>query len=149
MVPNIILTQSTIAINNLHIFHISHSLSAKDLIYRFPLCQKKLATSTKIKMSNQREKDIEAVATTIYGEARGESFEGRQAVGAVIQNRYFGDIPHLKGNTLEETVSKKQQFAVYEAMIKKGNINRESVAWKESRDIATQVVDHRCPDPTN
>lgn len=94
---------------------------------------------------SQRERDIEAVARTIYGEARGESYEGKEAVGAVIQNRHFGDIPYLKGDTLTETVSKKNQFAGYSPTM---DVDRGSAAWKDSLKIAGQVVDHKCPDPT-
>ena len=96
----------------------------------------------------QRERDIEAVAITIYGEARGESYQGKQAVGAVIQNRHYGGIPYLKGNTLAETASKKHQFAGYSDTIARGNIQRESSAWRDCVGVARQVVDHQCPDPT-
>jgi len=90
--------------------------------------------------------DVTEVATAIYGEARGESLEGQLAVGAVIQNRHFGPIPHLKGKTLTETVSKPGAFVGYHVI--RNNINTNSPAWNNAFTIAGWVVNNTCPDPT-
>lgn len=57
-------------------------------------------------------KDIDVLARTIYGEARGETTEGQLAVGLVILNRYRSN-KWFSGNTITETCLKAKQFSCW------------------------------------
>lgn len=57
-------------------------------------------------------KDIDVLARTIYGEARGETTEGQLAVGLVILNRYRSN-KWFAGNTIAETCLKPKQFSCW------------------------------------
>lgn len=57
-------------------------------------------------------KDIDILARTIYGEARGETTEGQLAVGLVILNRYRSN-KWFSGNTIAETCLKAKQFSCW------------------------------------
>jgi hypothetical protein len=52
--------------------------------------------------------DTEAAILTIYGEARGEPFEGKQAVGVVISNR-----AQRRRKTIKEICYAPNQFSCY------------------------------------
>lgn len=56
--------------------------------------------------------DIDILARTIYGEARGESTAGQIAVGNVILNRYKSH-KWFSGNTISETCKKPFQFSCW------------------------------------
>ena len=56
-------------------------------------------------------KDIDAMARTIWGEARGETEDGRLAVGHVIKNR--ADRGGWWGNTIYEVCHKPWQFSCW------------------------------------
>ena len=55
--------------------------------------------------------DIQIMALTLYGEARGESREGRIAVGTVILNRV--DRRGWMGRTIKEVCLKPYQFSCF------------------------------------
>lgn len=59
-----------------------------------------------------RENDIEILARTIYGEARGESSLGKKAVACVIVNRYKSK-KWFAGKSIAETCQKKWQFSCW------------------------------------
>ena len=56
--------------------------------------------------------DIDILARTIYGEARGETDEGKRAVGLCILNRYRSN-KWFAGNTIAETCQKPWQFSCW------------------------------------
>lgn len=54
--------------------------------------------------------DIDVAARTVWGEARGESFEGKVAVAHVIANRAA---TNYMGDTLEAVCKKRKQFSCW------------------------------------
>lgn len=60
------------------------------------------------------QRDIDIMARTIYGEARGESEQGQIAVGCVIMNR-FKSKRWYAGETIAETCLKARQFSCWNA----------------------------------
>jgi N-acetylmuramoyl-L-alanine amidase len=56
--------------------------------------------------------DIDCLARTIYGEARGESREGKHAVGRVIVNRWRSK-KWFAGDTIEATAMMAWQFSAW------------------------------------
>lgn len=58
--------------------------------------------------------DLEILARTVYGEARGESFEGQVAVARVMVNRWKAK-KWFSGATIAETCQKPQQFSCWNA----------------------------------
>ena len=63
-------------------------------------------------------RDLDVMARTIYGEARGEGVQGMQAVGWVIRNRSEIDLwgdgrPDWWGETIQEVCFKKWQFSCW------------------------------------
>lgn len=58
--------------------------------------------------------DLDILARTIYGEARGEPFEGRIAVGRIIINRWQSG-RWFAGKTIAETCRKPWQFSCWNA----------------------------------
>ena len=61
---------------------------------------------------SQKEKDIEVLGRTIYGEARGESITGKKAIAAVVLNR-FKSGKWFAGQTIAETCQKRMQFSCW------------------------------------
>lgn len=61
-----------------------------------------------------RDIDIDILARTIYGEARGECHEGQLAVGLVILNRYVSK-KWFAGKTVADTCLKARQFSCWNA----------------------------------
>lgn len=55
--------------------------------------------------------DAEILALTIYGEARGEDYLGKVAVGSVILNRV--DLKGWQGKTVSEVCLKPYQFSCF------------------------------------
>lgn len=58
------------------------------------------------------EHDIDILARTIYGEARGEKTAGKKAVACVIMNRYKAK-KWFSGKTIAETCQKPWQFSCW------------------------------------
>ena len=110
--------------------------------------------SVKDEASQARTADI--LARTIFGEARGESEEGRQAVASVILNRVRmanrGGRKHWWGNNIEEVCRKPWQFSCWNP----GDPNRAKIEAVTSRNkvfanclvIANEAVAGRLTDPT-
>lgn len=76
--------------------------------------------------------DIDIVAKTIYGEARGQGIEGMKAVASVIWNRANGNISKLKSESL-----KPKQFSCWN----KGPVvpDKKSKVWLECEKIAKSM----------
>ncbi len=90
-------------------------------------------------MSEFINKEIEFLARTVYGEARGENLETQLYVAWVIRNRV--QAKGWFGNTYEEVVTKPFQFSSWN----KNDPNYERVmqptgaAWRSSLGIAQAV----------
>lgn len=56
--------------------------------------------------------DIDILARTIYGEARGEKTIGKKAIACVVVNRYRSG-KWFAGKTIAETCQKKAQFSCW------------------------------------
>ena len=81
--------------------------------------------------------DLDALTRVIYGEARGESEKGKQAVGWVVKNR-----SSKSGKTIKEEATKKSQFCCYSGEMK------EADAKAKCEKIANDVIKNNCSDPT-
>lgn len=96
-------------------------------------------------------RDIETLARTIYGEARGESFEGQVAVAWVIMNRYKAQKKRW-GYTIEEVCMKPWQFSCWnENDPNRGRILAATFvdrAYIKAYGIACLVSTEALPDPT-
>ena len=68
------------------------------------------------------EHDIDILARTIYGEARGEKTAGKKAVACVIMNRYKAK-KWFSGKTIAETCQKPWQFSCWN----KNDPNRQKI----------------------
>ena len=96
--------------------------------------------NTKYAQQNSQTSDIQLLARAINGEARGESYEGQVAVGAVILNRVkHPDFP----NTIAEVIYQPGAFtAVSDGQINHP-IDENSTVYKAARDAMNGW------DPTN
>lgn len=59
--------------------------------------------------------DIDAAVRTVYGEARGEIFEGQIAIAWVIRNRATWQPPSWWGHSVEAVCYHPQQFSCFNA----------------------------------
>lgn len=95
-------------------------------------------------------KDIETTARTVYGEARGESFEGKIAVAWVIRNR--ADTKY-RGDSCETVCLKPWQFSCWnptdpnKAKIEAVDIENES--FRQCLLAVAVVLGGLAPDPTD
>ena len=64
-------------------------------------------------MSQTEWQDVLLMAATIWGESRGEAYEGKIAVGKVIKNR--ADRPRWWGKSIREVCQKPYQFSCWNA----------------------------------
>lgn len=96
------------------------------------------------------QRDIDILARTIYGEARGESTEGKIAVGHVILNRYQSQ-KWFAGKTIAETCQKAWQFSCWN----KSDPNCEKITnateavLKPYWNIAERLINGEYKDNTN
>lgn len=108
----------------------------------------------------QREKDIDTLARTIYGEARGEGLSGMKAVACVVMNRLKkpgwwsrqkgDDIPD---DTVQAVCRDPYQFSCWlhndPNLPKLLLVNETDSTFKQALQIAEQAVDHGLTDITN
>jgi spore germination cell wall hydrolase CwlJ-like protein len=101
-----------------------------------------------------QDSEVDVMARTIYGEARGESYQGKIAVGWVIMNRVaFAQARdgYWWGSTIREVCLKPWQFSCWNA----NDPNRkviESVGpndpnFSQCFDVAGRVVSGKVPNP--
>lgn len=105
--------------------------------------------------------DVDILARTIYGEARGENLEGKEAVACVIMNRYRAGkwftgyiiTPNGKIPSIAETCLKASQFSCwnkndpnYYKIIK---INVNNPLFCECQRIAKKAIEGNLTDFTN
>lgn len=95
--------------------------------------------------------DIDVLTRTLYGEARGESDEGRIAVAWVVKNRAAR--PSWWGRDIAGVCTAPYQFSCWN----KNDPNREKLIslspadplYQDLSNIASKVVYGEIPDPTN
>lgn len=86
------------------------------------------------------ETDLEALTKVVYGEARGESDDGKRAVAHVVINR-----SKKSGKSIQFEASKPSQFYGYTAAGSMPDAN----AKKKCQEIAQEALDGKSTDPTN
>lgn len=98
-----------------------------------------------------REKQIDIMARTAWGEARGENIKGMQAVLNVIMNR--AKIGGWYGLTPAEVCLKDKQFSCwnktdpnYQKIV---NVTTSDTDFANAVDLATMAYDKQLPDITN
>jgi len=99
-------------------------------------------------------KEAKCLATTIYGEARGESVKGMIAVGYTAVNRavnaricdvvlapkqysIYNDNPALRAAAMSLKIAPKQNNAI------------DMISWKQATDLSIAILRKDIPDPTN
>lgn len=86
--------------------------------------------------------DVMLLARLIHAEARGESFRGKVAVGAVILNRLKSpDFPH----TIKDVIMEKNQYVYQFTPVADGSINLEP----DDSSIQAALQALKGDDPTN
>lgn len=99
----------------------------------------------------KNKEEIDTLARTIYGEARGESFEGLKAVANVIINRV--DKPCWWGDDIVSVCKKKYQFSCWNAndpnKEKLEKITAKDKRFKDCLRIARDVIAGSIEDNTN
>ncbi len=103
-----------------------------------------------------KNKEIELIAKTIWGEGRGESYEGKVAIGNVIINRYklsqATKKPHWWGNTIEQIIFHPYQFSCHNHndpnKSKIAKLTTEDYQYRESLKIARGILSGTIKDNT-
>jgi spore germination cell wall hydrolase CwlJ-like protein len=88
-------------------------------------------------MSLDSSTDLGALTRVVYGEARGESDEGRRGVAWTVKNR-----SKKSGKSIQEEATKKYQFCCYSGEMK------ETKARDECKKVAQDTIDGSNTDPT-
>jgi len=101
-----------------------------------------------LQFAEDKSEDIKIMAKTMWGEARGESEEGKIGVAWVIRNR--AENPCWWGKTVAGVCLKKWQFSCWNAndpnSDKIANLSDDELA--PFIDIAESVLDDSVSDPT-
>ena len=82
--------------------------------------------------------DLDALTRVVYGEARGESDEGKKGVAWVVINR-----SEKSGKSIKYEATKKSQFCCYSGEMK------EKKAKEKCEKIAQDAIDGNSSDPTD
>lgn len=83
-------------------------------------------------LTKEQKKIVDAVARTIWGEARGESWEGQLAVASTIWNRANGNT-----NRLDDVVKQRKQYSIWNSGVPEKGGGEE---WKKVIALAEQMV---------
>lgn len=114
------------------------------------------ATPPKNNQDHTQEHDIDILARTLWGEARGETLQGQEAVANVIMNR----LRHAQkrgnfwwGNSIETICKKPFQFSCwnqndpnYKKII---SVTPDDAQFATCRRIATRAINNTLPDHTH
>lgn len=96
------------------------------------------------------ETDIDVLARTIWGEARGESYEGKAAVAWVIQNRASRSPKYNWPSTVRAVCQQKWQFSCWNSndpnLPKLKAVTAADPSFAQCLDIAKKVVSGDLPD---
>lgn len=95
-------------------------------------------------------RDVDILARTIYGEARGESKQGQMAVALVIINRYQSQ-KWFAGKTIADTCLKARQFSCWNSddpnCEKIKNLTLDQL--RPYYEVAQTAISGECIDITN
>lgn len=104
------------------------------------------------------EQDIDVLARTIWGEARGEGFAGQVAVGWTIRNRVEADLgndgkPDWWGEGYVGVCKAPWQFSCWNkndpnSAYLRGEKPIPAAQYMQCREAAIAVIEARQPDPT-
>jgi N-acetylmuramoyl-L-alanine amidase len=83
----------------------------------------------------------EVLAKTIYGEAQGESHQGKRAVGDVIMNRAGKNRIYWGGSNPKNVCLKPGQFECWNG--KTDIYIKDYNAYKESKEVAREVLNRK------
>ncbi|MFP4121328.1 SBBP repeat-containing protein [Coleofasciculus sp.] len=99
------------------------------------------------------DQEIDTLARTIWGEARGESDLGKQAVGWVIRNRASRSPQYGWSSKISEVCKQPKQFSCwndsdpnYQKLL---TITGKDLIFGKCLEIARKVINGEVPDPTN
>lgn len=97
--------------------------------------------------------DVDIMARTIYGEARGESVNGRIAVGWVIRNRAQRSPKYNWSDNIASVCMQKYQFSCWnENDPNRGkllSVEKSDTLFSECLEIAAKVLEGQLPDKSN
>lgn len=97
--------------------------------------------------------DMDVLARTIWGEARGESLKGKQAVAWIVRNRIAHSPKYGWGDTAAKVCKQPWQFSCWNKNDPNYNqlisLNIKEPAYLECLEIATKVFEGEIPDVTN
>ena len=87
--------------------------------------------------------DLEIAARTVFGEARGESYEGKKAVAWVLKNRWLSTRGQFaKDDTLATACLRHRQFSAWNAGDPNLGAMRKTGEWDRSyRDSLRAVLE--------
>lgn len=104
----------------------------------------------------KKELEVDTIARTIWGEARGEGTTGMQAVACVILNRLNIASRHKKywwGNSIIEICQKPYQFSAWNKsdpnFRKLLAVDTDDIHFATAKRIARRAVYHKIDDPTS
>ncbi len=89
--------------------------------------------------------ELSCMACVIYYEARGESRQGRVAVGAVVMNRM--ESSRFPGSVCG-VVFQRGQFSWIRPGVRNG-VKLNQAAWNDSVQLARQILSRQYSDPSN
>jgi N-acetylmuramoyl-L-alanine amidase len=107
---------------------------------------------TPLSAAGQRDRDIDTLARTLWGEARGESPEGREAIAAVVLNRLKRGLPSRFGDSIAGVCKHRQQFSCWNEgdpnLEQLRSVTTEDATFRECLDTSTRAADGQLADPT-
>ena len=129
-------------------------IESRDFLKVSPTEKKSIPPASK--EINHANKEIELIAKTIWGEGRGESYEGKVAIGNVILNRYKISKATKKsdwwGNTIEQIILHPYQFSCHNHndpnKAKIAKLTTDDYHYRESLKIARGILSGAIKDNT-
>ena len=103
--------------------------------------------------AGSRSRDVDILARTIWGEARGEGQLGREGVAAVVLNRLKRGQPDRFGATIAGVCLKSKQFSCWNSddpnLEKLKRVDETDRHFRACIEIAERTVNGTLSDPTN
>jgi N-acetylmuramoyl-L-alanine amidase len=103
--------------------------------------------------AGSRSRDVDILARTIWGEARGEGQLGREGVAAVVLNRLKHGQPDRFGATIADVCLKSKQFSCWNAddpnLEKLQRVDETDHHFRACIEIAERAVNGTLADPTS
>jgi spore germination cell wall hydrolase CwlJ-like protein len=103
--------------------------------------------------AGSRSRDVDILARTIWGEARGEGQLGREGIAAVVLNRLKRGQPHRFGATIADVCLQARQFSCWNAddpnLEKLQRVDETDRHFRACIEIAERAVNGTLSDPTS